>query len=79
MKQQAVDFFSDDKTGVATIIIGFFVGLFNWFSLGKFGVLCTAVLSLTMAYCHWDRNRRERIMFEQQLERSNKEKLLMND
>jgi hypothetical protein len=83
VKQQLIEIATDDRTGLAAIIAGLFLGFFNWWDIGKFGVASSIILALTMAFCHFDKNRRERILFEQEQDsrrdRRKEDRLPFND
>jgi len=64
--EKITDIATDDKAGIFTIISGFTLGFYNWFDMGKFSVFCSALLALTMIFCHLDKRRRDNILFQQE-------------
>jgi len=66
--EKITDIATDDKAGIFTIISGFTLGFYNWFDMGKFSVFCSALLALTMIFCHLDKRRRDNILFQQEME-----------
>ena len=64
--EKIADIATDDTAGIITILSGFTLGFYNWFDMGKFSVFCSALLALTMIFCHLDKRRRDNILFQQE-------------